>query len=137
MLLNGCIGLGLYEPISHGIRKTQHVSVSVTEEYSEAYDFPHLAAASVASDNYHFGVVSEARNVPRPYGRRDNSDNADSVDLFVLPGVSAERSRCSEPASSTSLLPDMVGVPAAPSASDMGTLSSSFPERCGPFCHEP
>ena len=67
----------------------------------------------------------------------DNSDNADSVDLFVLPGVSAERGRRSEPASSTSLLPDMVGVPATPSASDMGTLSSSFPERCGPFCHEP
>src|SRR5207247_3469197 len=67
----------------------------------------------------------------------DNSDNADSIDLLVLPGVSAEGGRCSEPASSTSLLPDMVGVPATPPASDMGTLSSSFPERCGPFCHDP
>ena len=70
MLLNGCISLGLDEPISHGIREAQDVAVRVAEEYSQTRDAPHFAAASVASDNLHFVLVSEARNVPRPYRLR-------------------------------------------------------------------
>jgi len=58
----------------------------------------------------------------------DNSDNADSVDLLVLPGVSAERGRCSEPAGGASLLSNMVGVSATPPASDVGTLTPGFSE---------
>ena len=58
----------------------------------------------------------------------DNSDNADSVDLLVLPGVSAELGRCSEPAGSAPLLSNMVGVPATPPASDVGTLTPGFSE---------
>ncbi len=56
------MSFGLHEPISHGIRETQNVAVSVAEEYSQTRDAPHFAAASVASDDVHFCLVSEARN---------------------------------------------------------------------------
>ena len=56
------------------------------------------------------------------------SDDTGSIDLLVLPRVSSERSCGSEPAGGASLLPNVVGVSAAPPASDVGSFSPRLAE---------
>lgn len=67
----------------------------------------------------------------------DELDNSCPIDLLVLPRVSAELGGCSEPARSTSLLSDVVGMPATSPASDMGTSAASLSEGGRSFSHEP
>ena len=56
------------------------------------------------------------------------SNYAGSVDLLVLPRVSSECCRGSEPTGGAPLLPDVVGMAAAPPAPDVGSLSPSLAE---------
>ena len=58
----------------------------------------------------------------------ERSDDTGSIDLLVLPRVSSEGSGGSEPAGGASLLPNVVGVAAAPPAPDVGSFSSRFAE---------
>ena len=60
--------------------------------------------------------------------RRWRLDYSCSIDLLVLPRVSAEGSGGSEPAGGAPLLPNMVGVAAAPPASDVGSFSPRLAE---------
>ena len=62
-------------------------------------------------------------------------DDSGSVDLLVLPGVSAKLGDGSESTGRASFLPDMVGVPAAAAASDVCAFSSRLSERRRALCH--
>ena len=67
--------------------------------------------------------------------RFEGSDDSDPVNLLVLPGISPELRRGSESTGSASLLPNVVGVTAAPPASDMGALAPGFSEGGGSLGH--
>jgi hypothetical protein len=59
------------------------------------------------------------------------SDDTGSVDLLVLPRISAERCCRSKSAGRAPLLPNMIGVAAAPPAPDVGSFSPSLAKRGG------
>jgi hypothetical protein len=64
-------------------------------------------------------------------------DDSGSVDLLVLPGVSAKLGDGSESTGRASFLPDVVRVPAAAAASDVCAFSSSLSERGCSLSHRP
>ena len=53
---------------------------------------------------------------------------AGSIDLLVLPRISSKRSGSPEPAGRAPLLPDVIGMSAAPPAPDVSSFSPSLAE---------
>jgi len=64
-----------------------------------------------------------------------SSDESDSVDVLVLPGVASNLGRLTKTTRGTSLLSDVIGMTAAPAASDVGLRSAPQPERGRALSH--
>lgn len=119
--------------------RPDHVPVDIAKVLLESRNPSHQGTALVAS--YFFQTCApeycSVLSVTSIYWKIGILDDSGPIDLLVLPGISAKLCDGSEPTSSASLLPDMVGVTTTPAAPDMGAFSSSFSERGCSLSHRP